>query len=208
MKTLKIISIFLLLASFSCIQQLAKNKTHPDAVKFHNKIIPLINYLSNADSSKRALLYLDSATAIDSNCFSCYYDKLMFQSALTNFDEAIITINNCIRIKPNAHDLYLTAGVLYAKIGDSSAAKKYFEKSLSILNPVLDSMKKNNDEYKMLITNKALNLIMINDTQELDNLLDHLDNNFDTTLKKNILLMKEANKKELINKMVNTQNSN
>lgn len=208
MKTLKIISIFLLLASYSCTQQSAKNKTHPDAVKFHNKIIPLINYLSNADSSKRALLYLDSATAIDSNCFSCYYDKLMFQSALTNFNEAVITINNCIRIKPNAHDLYLTAGVLYAKIGDSSAAKQYFEKSLSILNPVLDSMKKNNDEYKMLITNKALSLIMINDTQELDNLLDHLDNNFDTTLKKNILLMKEANKKELINKMVSIQNSN
>lgn len=132
----------------------------------------------------------------------------MFLSALNNFDQAIVTINNCIRIKPNAHDLYLTAGVLYAKTGDSSSAKKYFEKSLSILNPVLDTMQTNNDEYKMLIANKALSLIMINDTRQLNKLLDHLNIDFDTTVRKNILRMKEANKNELIDKLVTTPSSN
>lgn len=208
MTTLKIITFLLLLVSYSCIQKSAKHTINTDAIKLHNKIIPLINYRSNADSSKRALLYLDSATAIDSNCFSCYYEKLMFLSALNNFDQAIVTINNCIRIKPNAYDHYLTAGVLYAKTGDSSSAKKYFEKSLSILNPVLDTMQTNNDEYKMLIANKALSLIMINDTRQLNKLLDHLNIDFDTTVRKNILRMKEANKNELIDKLVTTPSSN
>ena len=69
-------------------------------------------------------------------------------------------------------------------------------------------MQTNNDEYKMLIANKALSLIMINDTRQLNKLLDHLNIDFDTTVRKNILRMKEANKNELIDKLVTTPSSN
>ncbi len=208
MTLLKFIFIFLLITLYSCRQNSAKRKADPAVTILSNKIIPLINHLNNADSCKKALFYLDSATAIDSNCFFCYYDKLMFLSSLNQFDKAILTINNCIRIRPNAHDLYLTGGIIYARIGDSASAKKYFQKSLTILNPVLDTMNVNNNVYAMLVGNKAVNLIMLGNDKQLNELLNNLSvSQIDTEIKKNILAMKRINKKELINRMTGDENS-
>ena len=66
---------FLLIALYSCGQNAAKQKVDPKVATFSNKIIPLVNYLDNPDSCKQALLYLDSATKIDNNCFLCYHNK-------------------------------------------------------------------------------------------------------------------------------------
>ena len=42
------------------------------------------------------------------------------------YEKAVQTVNNLIRIKPYAHDLYLT-GMLYEKVGDSEMANLYFK---------------------------------------------------------------------------------
>ena len=132
----------------------------------------------------------------------------MFLTSLNQFDEAVLAINNCIRIMPNAHDLYLTGGILYAKTGDSVSAKKYFQKSLTILTPVLDTMNVNNNDYTMLVGNKAVNLIMLGNDKQLNELLNNLsDNQTDIELKKNILAMMKINKKEFINHMAGSENS-
>ncbi len=81
--------------------------------------------------------------------------------SLKQFDKAVETMNECIRIKPSAHDLYLTGGILYEKIGDTISSKKYFQKSLTILNPVLDTMNSHHSDYEMLVSNKAFNRLTI-----------------------------------------------
>jgi len=208
MTTLKFIFIFLLIGLYSCGQNSAKQEVNPAATALTNKIILLVNYLENADSCKKALSYLDSATTIDSNCFLCYHDKLMFLSSLREFDKAILAINNCIRIVPNANDLYLTGGILYAKTGDSTLSKKYFEKSLAILNPVLDTMNVNNSNYLMLLGNKAVNLIMLgkdNQLNELINKLPDAQTDLELKLKKNILAKRNMSKNELINRITGDQ---
>jgi hypothetical protein len=113
MTTLKCILALLLIALFSCGQNPVKKNADPRVTALSNKIIPLVSYIDNPDSCKQALSYLDSATKIDKNCFLCYHNKLMFLYSLKQFDKAIGTINECIRISPSAHNLYLTGGILY-----------------------------------------------------------------------------------------------
>lgn len=208
MTTLKLITTFLLIALYSCGQNTTKRKVDPAVTILSNKIIPLVNYLDNPDSCKQALLYLDSATAIDNNCFLCYYNKLMFLYSLKRYDKAVETMNECIRIKPLAHDLYTTGGILYEKIGDTVSSRKYFQKSLTILNPVLDTMKVQNMNYEMLISNKAINLIMLGDNKTGNDLLKGIaDRQQEPELKEMTLSFMNKSKKELVDMMTDSQYS-
>ena len=208
MTTLKFITAFLLIALYSCGQNTAKQKVDPKVTTLSNNIIPLVNYLDNPDSCKQALLYLDSATAIDNNCFQCYYNKLMFLSSLKRFDKAVETMNECIRIKPLAHDLYTTGGILYEKIGDTISSRKYFQKSLTILKPVLDTMNIHDLNYEMLITNKAINLIMLGDNKTGHDLLKSIsDRQKEPELKELTLSFMNKSKKELVEMMTSSQYS-
>jgi hypothetical protein len=79
-----------------------------------------------------------------------------------------------MRIEHDAHDLYLTAGILHEKVGDTISSKYYFTKSLTICNSVLDTMKTSNRDDAMLVTNKAINLIMLGDSVHASNILNSL----------------------------------
>src|SRR5690349_12858874 len=117
---------------FSCTTNEKKVKVDSKAVELNWEANSYVKYLENPDSCRKALALLDQATKIDSNCYTCYYNKLMFYSTLNDYKAGIVAINNLIRLAPNAHDLYLTGGMLYERITDSISSKKYFEKSLSI----------------------------------------------------------------------------
>jgi tetratricopeptide (TPR) repeat protein len=208
MTTLKFITVFLLIALYSCGQNTPKRKVDPAVTILSNKIIPLVSYIDNPDSCKQALLYLDSATKIDNNCFTCYHNKLMFLYSLKQFDKAVETMNECIRVKPSAHDLYLTGGILYEKIGDTVSSKKYFQKSLTILNSVLDTMKVQDMTYEMLVSNKAINLIMLDDNKGGNDLLKSLaDKQQEPELKEMTLSFMNKTRKELVNMMTSSQYS-
>jgi tetratricopeptide (TPR) repeat protein len=208
MTTLKFIVSFLSIALYSCGQNSAKRKIDPSVTSLSNKIIPYINHLDNPDSCKKALSYLDSATSLDNNCFLCYYNKLMFLTSLNQYDKAVVAINNCIRITPYAHDLYLQGGILYEKIGDTISSRNYFEKSLTICNNVLDTMNVSNRDYEMLIGNKAVNLIMLDNQLQAKEILKKLyDSQTDPDLKRMTLSMMNKNKKELLESMLSDQYS-
>lgn len=199
MRTLKFIYCILLIALYSCGQNTSKREVDPSVTLLSNKITPLVNYLRNPDSCKQALLYLDSATNIDNNCFLCYYNKLMFLYSLKQFGKAVETMNECIRIKSSAYDLYFTGGILYEKVGDTISSKKYFQKSLTILNPVFDTMAVQNLSYEMLATTKAINLIMLDDNKNGNNLLKGIaDRQQMPELKKLTLSLMNKSKKELV----------
>ena len=199
MTTLKFITTFLLIALYSCGQKPAKHKVDPAAVELNNRAMKLVKFIDNADSSKKAISLLDNATSIDSNYFLGHFNKLMFFNQLKQFDKAAETMNECIRIKPFAHDLYLAGGILYERIGDSISSKKFFEKSLAICNTVLDTMNKTNRDYEMLVGNEAVNLIMLGDEIKANELLKKLyDSQTDEALKKMTLSMMNKSKKELL----------
>ncbi|OSZ79897.1 hypothetical protein CAP36_01115 [Chitinophagaceae bacterium IBVUCB2] len=208
MNTLKFITVFLLVASYSCGQQSKKHKPDPEAVQLNNQAMMLVPYIENADSSKKAITLLDQATTIDSNYFLGYSNKLMFYYQLQEFDKLILTNNKLIQLRPSAHDLYLSGGVFYHQIGDSISANRYFNKSLTICNAVLDTMNSKNRDFVMFTTNQAINLIMLNDSAKANKILKVLyenqpdDPQFDNVEKKYIHSLMNKNKKELLD-MVN-----
>ena len=208
MTNLKFILLFFSIALYSCGQKKYYSKVDVKVARLTNKIIPLVNFIDNPDSCKKALSFLDSATTIDSSCFLCYYNKLMFLYSLKQYDRAVEAMNQCIKLNPSVHDLYLTGGILYEKIGDTAHSINYFNKSLTICNSVLDTMKVNNSDYDMLVGNKAINLIMLGKNKDANELLQKLyDKQTDSNLQKLTLSMMNKSKKELVNSMTNSQYS-
>jgi tetratricopeptide (TPR) repeat protein len=199
MTTLKFIIIFLLIAVYSCTQKSSRRKIDPAVVRFSNQIIPLVNYLDNPDSCEKALSFLDSATTIDSNCFSCYYNKIMFLNGIKQYERAIEAINACMRIKPMAPDLYLTAGYLYELIGDTVSSTASFEKSLAFCDKVLDTMGAKNSEYEMIAGFKAVDLIMLDDSVAANLLLNKLyERQTEQQMKEMTLSIMHKNKRQLL----------
>lgn len=159
----------------------------------------LVAFINNPDSSKKAISLLDKATTIDSNYFLGHYNKLMFYNQLKQFDKAVLTVNKLLQIRPAAHDLYLSGGILYEQLGDTVSSKSYFKKSLAISNSVLDTMSKENRDYEMLVSNKAINLIMLGDQTRANELLKKLyDSQTDEELKKWTASLMNKDKKELL----------
>jgi hypothetical protein len=102
-------------------------------------------------------------------------------------------------LRPAAHDLYVTGGILYEQIGDTISSKFYFEKSLTICNNVLDTMNSKNRDYEMLNIDKAGTLIMLDNQKEANELLKKLyDNQTNEEQKQMILAMLNKSKKELL----------
>jgi len=195
----KFILLFYFITFSSCEQKNSYSKVDVNVARLSNKIIPLVNFLDNPDSCKKALLFLDSATTIDNGCFLCYYNKLMFLYSLKQYDKAVVTVNECIRLNPSGQDLYLTGGILYERVGDTVSAKRYFQKSLTICNSVLDTMSNKNTDYDILVGNKAISLIMLGHEVEADKILKVLyDTQQDEEMKRMTLSLMTKTKKELI----------
>ena len=206
MRYLKCIFIFTTLAINACGQSPSRHTIHPEAVKLNNKIIELSPYLDNPDSCRKAIAYLDQATTIDSNYFLGYYNKLIFLYPLKQYEKAVFAVNNCIRLKPGAHDLYLTGGVLYEKIGNKILAKRYFEKSLAIVSSVLDTMEVNSLNYEMLSINKGINLIMLGqDKRGRDIIKAMYERQKEPHMQEMALLFLNKGKEELIETMISEQ---
>ena len=204
MKTFKFIFLFLIIALYSCGQTTTKHKVNPESVRLNKEIIPLFSYTNNPDSCRKALLILDSITAIDSNDFIAYNNKLFFLYGLKQYDIAINTTNKLISLRPNAHDLFMLKGNLLYKIGDTTSANLNFEKSLKICNSVLDTMHETDRDYVMFVIDKAVNLIMLGDSAKANKILKILydkqpdDPEFDNVEKKYILSLMNKNRIQLI----------
>lgn len=204
MTTTKLLIAFSFVGLVSCGQSTLKHEVDPSAIKLNNQAMALVPFIDNPDSSQKAINLLDKATSIDTNYFLGYANKLMFYYQLHQFDKAILTNNKLIQLRPAAHDLYLRSGILYSQIGDTTNAKTYLTKSLTICNLVLDTMTKTNRDFVMLTTNQAIALIMLGDTAKANKILKVLNDNqpddpdFDDVEKKYIQSLMNKSSKELI----------
>jgi len=199
---------FLLLFSglFSCGQTISKHTTNPYAKKLNDSAMREASHMNDSGYQKTILL-LDQATTIDSNYFMAYWNKLIFQSQLKQYDKAIVTAKNLIRIKPMAPDLYLTCGGLYERISDTLSAKDAFQKALSLYNNLLDTMSVGNRYYDMLFMNKAVDLIMLGEPIKGNELLKQLyDRQTDEAYKELTLSFMNKSRDELL-KTIDQQQS-
>jgi len=181
----------------------------------------LVPFTDNPDSCRKALLFLDSATTIDRNDFLAYNNKLMFLYGLKQYNKAIKTVDEMLRLRPNAHDLYTMKGSFYERIGDTVSSKKCFQKSLAICDKVLDTMMKTNRDYMMFVIDKSVNMIMLGDSAKANNILQTLYDNqpddsvfdnpndsvFDNADKKFILSFMHKSKAELLQPKPDTTES-
>lgn len=208
MKCLKFLAALLFFGLCSCGQNAGKQKADATAVQLNNQALTLVAFIDNADSSRKAISLLNKATTIDSNYLLGHYNKLMFYNQLKRFDQAVLTVNKLLQLRPTAHDLYLTGAVLYERLGDTVSSKPYFEKSLAICNNVLDTMSTKNRDYEMLVGNKAINLIMLGDQAEANELLKKLyDSQTDEELNKGRTFLINKNKKQLLELWTSNQYS-
>jgi tetratricopeptide (TPR) repeat protein len=199
MTNLQSITTFLLIILYACGQNQVKNKVDRTAIELNNKAMTLVAFIDNVDSSKKAILLLDQATAIDSNYFLGHYNKLMFFNQLKQIDKAIFTVNKLIQLRPSAQDLYLTAGILYEQIGDTLSSKAFFAKSLAICSSILDTISATNKDFEIVLGNKATNLIMLDSQNKATEILKMLyDKQTDQEVRKNTLLLMNKNKKQLL----------
>ncbi len=160
--------------------------------------------IQNRDSAIKAIIFLDSATAIDSNYYLGYYNKLIVLNQLKQYNKAIIAINNLIRLQPNANVFYFNGGIIYEKMGDTISSRYYFQKSLEICIKVLDTMKVENGNYEMLITNKAVDLIMLGKKEEGNLLLIQVyEKQTDKSQKEMTFSFMNKNKSEIVEMITN-----
>lgn len=189
----------ILITYSSCGPKTKKHKINPVAVGFNNKAVDLVRFIDYPDSCFKAISLLDSATKIDNNYFLAYWNKLMFFHKLKQIDNSILTVKNLIRIKPYAHDVYIIAGVLHERTGDTISSSEYFQKSLKICNNVLDTMSVTNKDYEMILMNKAINLTMIGEQIKGNKTFEKLyEVQTDNNLKEIIKSMMNKNKKEML----------
>jgi tetratricopeptide (TPR) repeat protein len=198
MMTLKFTLVLLLFGLFSCGQIGSKHTIDPYAKKLNDSAVRLTFRMHDSDY-QNAILLLDQATTVDNNYFLAYWNKLSFQSRLKQYDKAIVTTKNLIRIRPMAPDLHVTCGILYERIGDTISAPLDFQKALSLYNDVLDTMNVSNRDYDMLFMNRAVDLIMLGKQIEGNVLLKQLYNRqTDDAFKDLTLSLMNKNKKELL----------
>jgi len=199
----KLFIIFLFAALYSCGQEVKKSESDPNVARLMNQFVPLVSFLDNPDSCRKALSFLDSATTLNNKCFSCYQNKIMFLNALKEHKKAILTNDTLIMLVPGAHDLYLTGGILCEINKDTISAARYFQKSLVICNTVLDTMSKTHRDYVMLVTNKAVNLVMLDERAQANKILKDLydsqpdDPEYADLIKKEILSLMNKSKADL-----------
>lgn len=166
----------------------------------------MVSHLDNTDSCRLALMYLDSATQIDDSCVLCYSNKLMFLYSLGEFVKAANTTDTLINLRPQAYIFLQQGGILHYKIGDTTIAKNYFEKSLSICNSVLDTIKTDNSNHFLFATAKAINLIMLGQKANANKILSTLyKNEKDTQIKKQIAIWMNRDKDTIVDMMINPE---
>ncbi|MBI1343281.1 MAG: hypothetical protein GC171_10135 [Terrimonas sp.] len=186
MTTPKFSIFIILLTPVACGQKSNETKKHivnDKAKQLNDSAMNLIRYM-NDDSSQKAILLLDEAINIDSNYFIAYWNKLSLQGQLKQYDKAITTGKEILKLNKSPYYYFLIA-TFYYRLGDTTSADNYFKKTLTLCDTVLDTMsKKNITTYEVVVMSKGVSLIFLGHQEEGNKVLKQFyDNQTDTTYK-------------------------
>jgi len=189
---------------FSCSEPDApKSKINP-AARALNDTACMLSRSGKVEDVLRAIELLDSATNMDHDYFTAYWNKLAFLNQLKQYSRSLAAAKELSRLKPNDPVFYVTIGTLCEKIGDSISADNYFERGLTLFNTELDTMDSKTKKYDFLMMNKGIDLIMLDREKEGNAILAQLYNeNTDSTHRKTIAFYMNKNKKVLLDSLEN-----
>jgi len=166
--------ILLILITLSACGQQSKYSIDPRAKKLNDSAVNIVMRTNNYD---KAIELLDEAIKIDSNYPTAFANKVSFQLQLKQFDKALVTSKNLLRIKPNAPDYIVMIGMINEQLGDTVSSKKYFTQAAKIYDDILDTMETTNKNYDMYLINKAVNLIFLGQQQTGNDILKKVYSN-------------------------------
>jgi tetratricopeptide (TPR) repeat protein len=201
MTTLKLSIFFLFLTLFACRHQNRDSKKHivdAKAKQLNDSAVALVRSM-NEEDSRKAISLLDEAIKIDSNYFTAYWNKLCLQSQLKQYDKAIETGKQILKLK-KAPYYYFIIATFYYRMGDTTLANDYFKKTLTVCDKVLDTMsKKNKATYEVVIMNKSVSLIFLGQQEEGNKVLKQFyDSLTDSTYKMYTAAFMNKTKEEIL----------
>ncbi|HEY4326168.1 MAG TPA: hypothetical protein VGN20_19430 [Mucilaginibacter sp.] len=140
-------------------------KVNPEALKLNNQAMQLYaNSLGINDRNKtleQAVNLLNKAVKIDSGYFRANWNKCLIQNTMKQYDSALVTSKQILKLRPKNVDIQLMVGTAYERAGDTVSAAKYYTSTLLTYNNILDTMSIKNEAYKTLKVGKAITLIML-----------------------------------------------
>jgi len=193
--------LILLIAAclFSCkqkgtAQSTIHKKYNPEAVKLSNSALKMAQSSYGADRPQaltNAIALFNKALSIDSNYYWACYNKLAFQLELKQYQDALVTDKQLVRISPY-------------KLGDTLSGNECFKKALSLYNNLLDTMSEKNKHYNDIKLNKAVALIMTGQQIKGNPILKQLYNTTtDTSYRQYYLLYMNKSRKQILDELYN-----
>jgi tetratricopeptide (TPR) repeat protein len=160
-----------------------KNVINPKAKQLNDSAVAVIRSM-NEEDSRRAILLLDEAIKIDSNYFTAYWNKLSLQRQLKQYDRAIETGKQILKLRRAPYYPFII-GTFYYRLGDTTTANEYFKRTLPLCDSVLDTMSaKNKGTYEVVVMNKGVSLIFLGHPEEGNKVLKTFyDSQTDTLIK-------------------------
>ncbi|MDP9080920.1 MAG: hypothetical protein M3O71_26165 [Bacteroidota bacterium] len=171
---------------FSCAQP--KHQVNSLARKLNDSamnIYRMSSKLLDTGVLKHAVNLLNKATGIDSDYFTAYRNKLLFQIQLRNDEAALKTGKELLRLKPDDIEVIVITGQCYDRLGDSLSASAYYKMALPKFDKILDTMKIGTETYKTIALGKAFDLVLLNRRKESTILLNQLSAMETDTIYKN-----------------------
>jgi tetratricopeptide (TPR) repeat protein len=197
--------IFLFSILVACGQQNNDTKKHIVDIKarqLNDSALALWRHSLDSLDKVKAIALLDKATVIDSNFHAAYSNKFYIQMEIKQYDNALITSKQMIRLKPHFAEGYKRAGSLCEILGDTISADKYFQSALTLYDKYLDTMKTTNKNYCTLLINKGITLIILGQQQKGHDILKQICNEkIDEMCKEMATLYVNKSKKEILDEV-------
>jgi len=156
----------------ACNSKTQEHNYNEKAKQLNDSAVTMSFQLSDTAKVMAAIQLLNEATNIQSDYYSAYWNKLVFQSQLGLIDDAFATLKIMEQISPKNPDLKLRLGNFYEqhKKDTIQAMSKYREADL-LYKSILDTINTNSLSYQSIITSYALNLKMLGKNVEADSIL-------------------------------------
>jgi hypothetical protein len=159
--------LFFLFGLYACNQKAGstKHSIDPEAKKLNDSAVFIATHFNDYEN---AVNLLDKATQLDSNYFRAYINKFSFQGMVKPFhiEKILIILKNLNRLKPEDPEYFMQIGLIYLKNGDTVLSKQYLSDAAMHYDKILDTMQTTTEGYKMLISNKAFNLILLGEEEK------------------------------------------
>jgi tetratricopeptide (TPR) repeat protein len=156
----RVIYFLLILTSTAFGQSQNDTVYKPEVKNLLDSALPLMR----SGELEKCLLIYERIVSIDSMSLVIYGNKEFFERKLKRYDKALITAKRMMYLMPNDTRYTLLTGLLYDRINDSLNGRKYFEKTITLCNKILDTLKTDEEDIlQYLKLQKALAIFFSGD---------------------------------------------